>query len=106
MPDVNLKSCSDISYHNKALKSLTRYRLDKVKERAKLTDTHTSSQKYDKFIATLHTDFSLMCQTEHYPEDSECRKLRDSFYLCVDPSGRTCYNPECVMVFLTSSFDT
>ena len=34
--DMNLKSYSDTSYHNKELKSLTRYRFDKVKERAKL----------------------------------------------------------------------
>ena len=36
MSDVNLKSYSDISYHNEELKSLTRYRFDKVKERAKV----------------------------------------------------------------------
>ena len=34
MSDVNLKSYSDTSYHNEALKSLTRYRFDKVQERA------------------------------------------------------------------------
>ena len=36
MSDVNLKSYSDTCYHNEELKSLTRYRFDKVKERAKL----------------------------------------------------------------------
>ncbi|MEY8394067.1 IS110 family transposase [Lachnospiraceae bacterium 45-P1] len=36
MSDMNLKSYSDTSYHNQELKSLTRYRFDKVKERAKL----------------------------------------------------------------------
>ncbi len=36
MSDVDLKSYSDTSYHNEELKSLTRYRFDKVKERAKL----------------------------------------------------------------------
>ena len=36
MSDVNLKSYSDKSYHNEELKSLTRYRFDKVKERATL----------------------------------------------------------------------
>ena len=36
MSDVNLKSYSETSYHNQELKSLTRYRFDKVKERAKL----------------------------------------------------------------------
>ena len=32
MTDVNLKFYSDISYHNEVLKSLIRYRFDKVKE--------------------------------------------------------------------------
>ena len=36
MSDVNLKSYSDTSYHKEELKSLTRYRFDKVCERAKL----------------------------------------------------------------------
>lgn len=36
MSDVNLKSYTDTSYHNEQLKSLTRYRFDKVRERAKL----------------------------------------------------------------------
>jgi transposase len=36
MSDVNVKPYSDTSYHNEELKSLTRYRFDKVKERAKL----------------------------------------------------------------------
>ena len=36
MSDVNLKSYSDTSYHNEELKSLTRYRFDKVKERSAL----------------------------------------------------------------------
>ena len=34
--DVNLKSYSNTSYHNEELKSLTRYRFDKVKERSAL----------------------------------------------------------------------
>lgn len=33
---MNLKSYSDTSYHNEELKSLTRYRFDKVKERSAL----------------------------------------------------------------------
>lgn len=36
MSDVNLKSYSNISYHNEELKSLTRYRFNKVEERSKL----------------------------------------------------------------------
>ena len=36
MSDVNLKSYTDTAYHIEVLKSLTRYRFDKVKERARL----------------------------------------------------------------------
>ena len=36
MSDVNLKSYTDTAYHNEELKSLTRYRFDKVKARAQL----------------------------------------------------------------------
>ncbi len=36
MSDVNLKSYSDTSYHNEELKSLTRYRFDKVKRTGKI----------------------------------------------------------------------
>jgi len=36
MSDVDLKSYTDTACHNEELKSLTRYRFDKVKERAKL----------------------------------------------------------------------
>ena len=36
MSDVGLKPYTDTAYHNDELKSLTRYRFDKVKERAKL----------------------------------------------------------------------
>lgn len=36
MSDVNLKSCSDTTYQNEELKSLTRYHFDKVKERSAL----------------------------------------------------------------------
>ncbi len=36
MSDVDLKSYTDTAYHNEELKSLTRYRFEKVSERAKL----------------------------------------------------------------------
>ena len=36
MSDVDLKSYTDTAYHNEELKSLTRYRFDMVKQRAKL----------------------------------------------------------------------
>ena len=59
MSDVNLKSYSDTSYHNEELKSLTRYRFDKVKERAKLKSSVSRLvcilfPELEKLIPTLH----------------------------------------------------
>ena len=59
MSDVNLKSYSDTSYHNEELKSLTRYRFDKVKERAKLKTSVSRLvcilfPELEKLVPTLH----------------------------------------------------
>ena len=59
MSDVNLKSYSDTSYHNEELKSLTRYRFDKVKERAKLKTSISRLvlilfPELEKMVPTLH----------------------------------------------------
>ena len=59
MSDVNLKSYSDTSYHNEELKSLTRYRFDKVKERAKLKTSISRLvcilfPELEKLVPTLH----------------------------------------------------
>ena len=59
MSDVNLKSYSDTSYHNEELKSLTRYRFDKVKARAKLKSSVSRLvcilfPELEKLVSTLH----------------------------------------------------
>lgn len=59
MSDVNLKSYSDTSYHNEELKSLTRYRFNKVKERAKLKTSVSRLvcilfPELEKLVPTLH----------------------------------------------------
>lgn len=59
MSDRNLKSYSDTSYHNEELKSLTRYRFDKVKERAKLKSSVSRLvcilfPELEKLVPTLH----------------------------------------------------
>ena len=59
MSDMNLKSYSDTSYHNEELKSLTRYRFDKVKERAKLKSSVTRLvnilfPELEKLVPALH----------------------------------------------------
>ena len=59
MSDVDIKSYTDTAYHNEELKSLTRYRFDKVRERAKWK--HSVSRlvtilfpELEKLVPTLH----------------------------------------------------
>ena len=59
MSDVNLKSYSDTSYHNEDLKSLTRYRFDKVRERAALKTSLSRLvcilfPELEELVPTLH----------------------------------------------------
>ena len=59
MSDVDLQSYSDTSYHNEELKSLTRYRFDKVKERARLKQSVARLvtilfPELEKLVPTLH----------------------------------------------------
>lgn len=59
MSDVNLKPYSDTSYHNEELKSLTRYRFDKVKERSSLKISISRLvcilfPELEKLVPTLH----------------------------------------------------
>ena len=59
MSDVNLKSYSDTSYHNEELKSLTRYRFDKVKERAKLKSS------VSRLVCILFPELEMLVPTLH-----------------------------------------
>ena len=59
MSDVNLKSYSDTSYHNEELKSLTRYRFNKVKERAQL------KQSVSRLVTILFPELEKMVPTLH-----------------------------------------
>ncbi len=59
MSDVSLKSYSDTSYHNEELKSLTRYRFDKVKERAKL------KQSISRLVTILFPELEKLVPTLH-----------------------------------------
>lgn len=59
MSDVGLKPYTDTAYHNEELKSLTRYRFDKVKERAKLKQSVARLvcilfPELEKLVPTLH----------------------------------------------------
>lgn len=60
MSDVDLKPYTDTAYHNEELKSLTRYRFDKVKERAQLKQSVSRLvcilfPELEKMVSSLHT---------------------------------------------------
>ena len=60
MSHVDLKSYTDTAYHNEELKSLTRYRFDKVRERAKLKQdisrlVNILFPELENLVSTLHT---------------------------------------------------
>ena len=59
MSDVDLKSYTDTSYHNEELKSLTRYRFDKVRERARL------KQSISRLICILFPELEKLVPTLH-----------------------------------------
>lgn len=71
MSDVNLKSYTDTAYHNEELKSLTRYRFDKVKERAQLKQSIARLvtilfPELEKLVPTLHM-VSVYALLSEYP---------------------------------------
>ena len=59
MSDVDLKSYTDTAYHNEELKSLTRYRFDKVRERAKL------KQSISRLVTILFPELEKLVPTLH-----------------------------------------
>lgn len=59
MSDVDLKSYSDTLYHNEELKSLSRYRFDKVQERAKL------KQSVSRLVTILFPELEKLVPTIH-----------------------------------------
>lgn len=79
MSGVNLQSYSDTSYHNEELKSLTRYRFDKVKERAKLKTSvsrlvNILFPELEKLVPTLHmaSVYALLSEFPSASQISSC----------------------------------
>lgn len=71
LSDVGLKPYTDIAYHNEELKSLTRYRFDKVKERAKLKQSVSRLvcilfPELENLVSSLHTA-SVYALLEEFP---------------------------------------
>jgi transposase len=59
LSDVELKPYTDTSYHNEELKSLTRYRFDKVKERAQM------KQSVSRLVCILFPELEHMVSSIH-----------------------------------------
>lgn len=104
MSDVNLKSYSDTSYHNEELKSLTRYRFDKVKERAKLKSSVSRLvcirfPELEKLVPTLHmaSVYALLSEfpSAHAVASAHLTKLAN--LLCESSKGR--YGKDVAIVF-------
>ena len=57
MSNVDLKSYTDTAYHNEELKSLTRYRFDKVRERAQL------KQSVSRLVTILFPELEKLVPT-------------------------------------------
>ena len=71
LSDASLKPYTDIAYHNEELKSLTRYRFDKVKERAKLKSSIARLvcilfPELEKLVPSLHIA-SVYALLEEFP---------------------------------------
>ena len=104
MSDVNLKSYSDSSYHNEELKSLTRYRFDKVKERAKLKASVSRLvcilfPELEKLVPTLHMP-SVYALLSEFPSASavsaaHLTRLANLLY----SSSKGCYGKDTAIIF-------
>ena len=71
LSDAGLKPYTDKAYHNEELKSLTRYRFDKVKERAKLKSSISRLvcilfPELEKLVPSLHM-VSVYALLEEFP---------------------------------------
>lgn len=104
MSDVNLKSYSDTSYHNEELKSLTRYRFDKVKERAKLKSSVSRLvailfPELEKLVTTIHmaSVYTLLSEFPSASAISAAHLTRLTNLLEVTSKGR--YSKDTAILF-------
>ena len=104
MSDMNLKSYSDTSYHNEELKSLTRYRFDKVKERAKLKSSVSRLvcilfPELEKLVPRLHmaSVYALLCEFPSADAVANAHLTRLSNLLSESSKGR--YGKDTAIMF-------
>lgn len=111
MSDVNLKSYSDTSYHNEELKSLTRYRFDKVKERAKLKTSVSRLvcilfPELEKLVPNLHmaSVYALLTEFPGASHIASAHLTRLTNLLAEASKGR--YSKETAILFRDTARDS
>ena len=104
MSGVNLQSYSNTSYHNEELKSLTRYRFDKVKERAKLKTSISRLvtilfPELETLVPSLHlvSVYTLLAEFPGASAIAQAHLTRLSHLLEVASRGR--YGKETAILF-------
>jgi len=95
MSDMSLKPYTDIAYHNSELKSLTRYRFDKVKERSALKTSvarlcNILFPELEKLLPNLHTvsSYALLSELPSAKHVSEVHLTRLTNLLYSASKGR------------------
>ena len=95
MTDKTLKPYSDTSYHSEELKSLTRYRFDKVQERAKLKTSvarlvNILFPELEKLVPSLHmtTVYALLSELPGASYIADCHLTRLKNILETASKGR------------------
>ena len=95
LSDVDLKSYTDTAYHNEELKSLTRYRFDKVRERAKLKQSVSRLvtilfPELEKLVTSLHiaSVYALLSEYPGAKQISEIHLTKLTNLLATASKGR------------------
>ena len=99
LSDAGLKPYTDTAYHNEELKSLTRYRFDKVKERAKLKSSvarliNILFPELEKLVPSLHmvSIYALLAEFPSSAQIASCHLTRLTNLLANASKGH--YNKE------------
>lgn len=104
MSDVDLKPYSETLYHNEELKSLTRYRFDKVQQRAKLKTSISRLvtilfPEFEKLVPTLHVRsiYELLYEFPNAKSIAEVHLTKLTNLLYVNSKGH--YKKESAILF-------
>ncbi|MBR5945404.1 MAG: IS110 family transposase [Lachnospiraceae bacterium] len=111
MTDKTLKPYSDTSYHSEELKSLTRYRFDKVQERAKLKTSvarlvNILFPELEKLVSSLHmaSVYALLSELPGASYIADCHLTHLIYILETASKGR--YGRDMAIIIRDASRDS